>query len=424
MLYGGSRSGKTFLILRAILTRALAHKSRHAVLRYRFNHLKASVVYDTLPKVLELCFPGVGDHCHLDKSDWFLKLHNESEVWFGGLDDKERTEKILGQEYASLFLNECSQIPWTSRNMAVTRLAQNTPLRLKAYYDCNPPSEMHWTCRVFINKLDPETRLPLKEPENYAAMRINPDDNRENLRAEYLQELAGLSERMRRRFMLGQFGTVDEGQLWTYELLDRCRVVSGSVPDMQRIIISVDPSGCSGEEDKRSDEVGIVVLGLGADGRGYVLEDLSGRFGPAQWAQIVSSAFDRHDADAVVAEVNFGGAMVGEVIRAGRKPNERRIPFREVHASRGKVVRAEPISQLYEQAKVVHCGYFEELEDQLLAMTTAGYMGARSPDRADALVWGLSELFPALTRRADPKNRRNLPTIANTGGRQMVTVRR
>lgn len=139
MAYGGSRSGKTFGFVRGVLVRAFAHKSRHAMLRYRFNHIKASIIYDTLPKVMELCFPGVAEHCRLDKTDWFLTLPNGSEVWFGGLDDKERTEKILGQEYATIYLNECSQIPWASRNMAMTRLAQNTPLRLKAYYDCNPP---------------------------------------------------------------------------------------------------------------------------------------------------------------------------------------------------------------------------------------------------------------------------------------------
>src|ERR1700743_3618977 len=135
MLYGGSRSGKTFTTSGPIIPRGLAHKSRHAVLRYRFNHLKGSVIYDTLPKVMDLCFPGVADLSHMDKSDWFYKLPNGSEVWFGGLDDKERTEKILGQEYASMFLNECSQIPWASRNMAITRLAQSTELTLSAWHD-------------------------------------------------------------------------------------------------------------------------------------------------------------------------------------------------------------------------------------------------------------------------------------------------
>lgn len=365
MLYGGSRSGKTFLIIRALVTRALAHKSRHAVLRYRFNHLKGSVLYDTLPKVMELCFPGVADHCHLDKSDWFYTLPNQSEIWFGGLDEKERTEKILGAEYASIFLNECSQIPWASRNMAMTRLAQQTPLRLRAYYDCNPPSENHWTKRVFIDKIDPDTRQALKDPQNYTAMVMNPRDNEKNLPAEYIKELEDLPERMRRRFLLGQFGSAVSNALWTLEGLDSGRILDGVVPELQRIVIGVDPSGCAGPEDTRSDEVGIVVAGLGVDGRAYVLEDLSGRFGPHQWGQIVASAFDRHQADCVVGETNYGGAMVQEVIKVARPMT----PFKAVTASRGKVVRAEPVAALYgtpeKVGKVSHVGIFARLEDQL-----------------------------------------------------------
>lgn len=398
MLYGGSRSGKTFIIIRALLIRALAHKSRHAVLRYRFNHLKGSVIYDTLPKVMGLCFPGVADHCHMDKVDWFYKLPTGSEIWFGGLDDKERTEKILGQEYASIFLNECSQIPWASRNIAMTRLAQNTELRLRAYYDCNPPNESHWTHRVFIGKSDPDTRMALPNPGNFASMRLNPRDNEKNIPADYISELEGLPERMRRRFLLGEFGTSNSGALWTLEMLDMGRVLDGNLPDMQRIVISVDPSGCAGPEDTRSDEVGIVVAGLGTDGRAYVLEDLSGRFGPQQWGNIVGSAFDRWSADVVVGETNFGGAMVHEVIRVARP----RTPFKAVSASRGKVVRAEPIAALYGSedriGKISHVGIFAKLEDQLCGFTTSGYVGDRSPDRADALVWALSELFPALSR--------------------------
>lgn len=397
MLFGGSRSGKTFLIMRAIVTRALAHVSRHAILRYRFNHLKASIIADTLPKMLDLCFPGVAQHCKMDKQDWFYHLPNGSQLWFGGLDDKERTEKILGQEYATVFLNECSQVPWTSRNIAMTRLAQNTPLRLKAFYDCNPPADSHWTCRLFVAKQDPDRREPLKEPDLFAALRINPIDNLSNLSPDYLRDMEALPERMRRRFLLGEFQAALDNALWSLESLDKGRNLDGKLPDMQRIVIGVDPSGCSGPEDKRSDEVGIVVCGLGTDGRGYVLEDLSGRFGPggeSGWGRIVASAFDRHDADAVVAEINYGGAMVAEVMRAARP----RTPFREVHASRGKAVRAEPVALLFDQGKVSLVGHFPELEDQLCGFSTAGYIGDRSPDRADAMVWALTEIFPALAR--------------------------
>jgi len=402
MAYGGSRSGKTFGFVRAVLIRALAHKSRHAMLRYRFNHIKPSIIYDTLPKVMELCFPGVWERSHLDKTDWYLKLPNGSEVWFGGLDEKERTEKILGQEYATVYLNECSQIPFASREMAMTRLAQNTPLRLKAYYDCNPPGMAHWTYRLFIEHRDPNSRQMLAKPADYAAVMMNPKDNAENLSASYLEQLQGMSGAMQRRFWLGQFADMSESALWTMELIDQQRIVDGKAPDMVRIVVAVDPSGASGDEDERSDEIGIVVCGLGKDGKGYILEDLSGRMGPAQWGAAAVSAYDRWDADCIVAEENFGGAMVQATIRSASSDPDRKtglpVAYRAVKASRGKIVRAEPIAALFDQQKVYMVGFFPELEDQMCALTTAGYVGSKSPDRADALVWGLTSLFPAMTK--------------------------
>lgn len=411
MLFGGSRSGKTFLIMRRIIGRALRCTSRHAVLRFRFNHLKASIIYDTLPKVMEVCYPGAREASKLDKVDWFYKLPNGSEVWFGGLDDKERTEKILGQEYATLFLNECSQIPLGSRDVAITRLAQKTDLPLKAFYDCNPPSKRHWTHLYFIDKVSPARHQPLPNPENYVSIQINPTHNSANLPTGYLQELENLDERKRRRFLLGAFSDDDETALWTPEMLDHGRLLDKDPPEMQRVIIAVDPSGCSGPEDLRSDEVGIVVVGLGTDGKGYILEDLSGRFGPDKWKTIVASAFDRWRADAVVAEVNYGGAMVREVIRTAASNTGSVIPFREVTASRGKIVRAEPIAALFAAGKVCLVGRFTDLENQLCAMTTAGYRGDRSPDRADAAVWGLTAIFPAMAREARGDTHRQPPRV-------------
>lgn len=416
LLYGGSRSGKTFLIIRAIITRALAYKSRHAVLRFRFNHVVTSVVLDTLPKVMDLCWPEVVPHCKLDRSMWMYKLPNGSEIWFGGLDEKERTEKILGQEYSTTFLNECSQIPLQSRHIAMTRLAENSGLRLKAFYDCNPPGKSHWTHRLFIEKSDPERKVKLANPGDYEAFGINPVDNRDNLPATYFQTLESLPERQRQRFLLGLFQSETDSALWTPELLDHKRILDGNPPDMQRIIIAVDPSGCAGPEDTRSDEVGIVVVGLGRDQRGYVLEDLSGRMGPREWGNLVVSAYDRHMADAVVAETNYGGAMVHEVIRG----TGRRLPFREVKASRGKVVRAEPIAMLWEQGKVSLVGNFIELEDQLCGMTTAGYIGSRSPDRADAMVWGLTELFPAVVRGDGARKQMHIETTSRYNPHQQA----
>ena len=417
LLHGGSRSGKTFLIIRSIVVRALAESaSRHLVARYRFAHIKSAIVYDTFPSVMEICFPEIprahersGNGWFLDKSDWFVTLPNGSEIWFGGLDEKERTEKILGNEYASIFANECSQIPWSSRKLLVTRLAQKTKqLRLRFYYDENPPGKGHWTYKLFMQKRDPETRKPVDNDDNYTAYGpMNPEGNKANIAREYLDELKALPARERKRFYEGLFGDENDNALWTLECIEQQRYPKPTLPDMQRIVIAVDPSGTKGDEDKRSDEVGIVVSAIGSDGFGYVLEDLSGRMAPAEWGKVVVEAYLRHDADCIVAEVNFGGAMVEEIIRsAAAAEGIPKPPYREVRASRGKVVRAEPVAALFEQGKVWFDGNFPELEDQLQGLTTAGYTGDRSPDRADAMVWGLTYLFPGITRRQSEFRRR------------------
>ena len=415
MLYGGSRSGKTFLLVRNVVMRALkAPKSRHAVLRFRFNAVKSSVVLDTFPKVLEIAFPGV--RCTLSKTDWFAEFDNGSQIWFGGLDDKERTEKILGMEFVTIYLNEASQIPWGSRNVALTRLAQKVdqqledrepvPLKPRMYYDCNPPPKNHWTYSVFHDRRDPESKTALPNQADFAWFQINPDSNRENLSADYLHTLASMSPRMRKRFEAGEFADATPNQLFRDEVIDLWR--SSEAPELVRVVVAVDPSGAGDTDNADQDAIGIVVAGLGIDGNAYVLEDCTVKAGPATWGRVATSAFDRHEADCVVAEMNYGGAMVEQTISVARP----RTPFKRVTASRGKHVRAEPFSALYEQGKVRHVGRFCDLEDELCAFSTTGYTGSGSPNRADALIWALAELFPGMTRVR--KERQELKTLAES----------
>ncbi|MDD3119188.1 MAG: phage terminase large subunit, partial [Victivallales bacterium] len=164
LLFGGSRSGKTFILIYALLVRALkAPGSRHAILRAHFNAVKQSVFMDTLPKVRQLAFPGLS--CRENRSDWLIILPNRSEIWIGGLDDNERADKILGREYATIYFNEASEIGFHAVTTALSRLAQKTTLVNKAYFDCNPSGKSHWSYRLFVEKLDPATRLPVSQPE-------------------------------------------------------------------------------------------------------------------------------------------------------------------------------------------------------------------------------------------------------------------
>lgn len=414
LLFGGSRSGKTFILMRTVILRALASTgSRHAVLRYRFNHVKSSIVLDTFPKVLSLCFPGVS--AHVDKTDWYAEFPNKSQIWFGGLDDKERTEKILGQEYATIYLNECSQIPYSSRNLAITRLAQNVQrddgkgaLRLKMFYDCNPPSQAHWTYQLWVKGRDPQDKKPV-DRGNYASTIINPSDNIDNLPPSYIQSLESLPARLRTRFLDGKFMDDTVGALWTIEGIETWRKVN-NLPDMQRIVVAVDPSGAGDADNRDNDAIGIIVAGLGLDGNGYVLADLTCKAGPAVWGNVVTTAYERYRADVVVAEGNYGGAMVEHVIQTAR----RNTPFRSVTATRGKVVRAEPVAALAEKGRVRHAGYFPELEDELCAFTTGGYMGEDSPNRADAYVWAITELFGEIVNGAEEEDEDEYDFKANT----------
>src|SRR5579871_6223510 len=183
LLVGGSRSGKTTLLVREIADRALrVGPSRHAILRLHTNAARASIALDTLPKVFRLCFPGAPFKRH--RTDGYFSLVNGSEIWVGGLDDQDGVEKILGREYSTIFLNECSQIPYSSAVIALTRLAEVVEgLTQAAYYDLNPTSKGHWTNVLFGEKRDPVSRQPLAEPADYARMFLNPVDNAANLAA-------------------------------------------------------------------------------------------------------------------------------------------------------------------------------------------------------------------------------------------------
>lgn len=409
MLFGGGRSGKTFLHIRNIVMRALkAPGSRHLITRFRFVHLKSTIILDTFPKVMRVCFPEV--HYDLSKSDWYVKLPGGSEIWFAGLDDKERMEKILGAEYVTIYLNEASQVPWAGVQMLLTRLAQKVmqtlpgrdpvPLKLRFLFDCNPPSKLHWTFKVFRQKVDPETKEPLPNPDNYVSFQMNPKDNAANLSPEYLATLEGLSERMKRRFLRGEFSDGTPNALFDEAVIDKWRLADGEdLPSFVRVVVSVDPSGASDDEQNAdNDEIGIVVEALGTDGRAYLLEDLTVKGGPSTWGRLAVEAYQRHRADIVVGESNFGGGMVKSTIQVAASAAGVRVPFKMVTASRGKVQRAEPFSALYEDGKVRHVGLFPRLEDEMCAFSTGGYTGPRSPNRADAHIWALSELFPAMTK--------------------------
>jgi len=212
-------------------------------------------------------------------------------------------------------------------------------------------------------------------------------DNAANLAAGFLR---GMEEqyggtRLGRQELDGELIEDDPDALFKRELIEGSRV--RAVPELVRIVVAVDPSATG---HARSDACGLIVAGLAESGNLYVLEDASvAAASPARWARAAVSAYHRHGADRLVAEVNQGGDMVESVIRQ----LDPMVPYKAVRASRGKVARAELVAALYEQGRVAQLRGLGELEDQMCRITARGYEGKGSPDRVDALVWALHELM-------------------------------
>jgi phage terminase large subunit-like protein len=215
-------------------------------------------------------------------------------------------------------------------------------------------------------------------------------DNRANLSPDYIARMEGdyAGTQFGRQELDGELIEELQGALWSRTLIERQRSIAP--PDVtRRTVIGVDPPAGAGAA---SDACGIVVVALGEDERAYVLADASVQGAtPEGWAQAVTQAAERWRADRVVAEANNGGAMIESVLRAC----DATLPLKLVHASTGKSARAEPIMMLYQRGKVMHVGAFPALEDEMTGLIMGGgYEGpGRSPDRADALVWALTELM-------------------------------
>ena len=249
-----------------------------------------------------------------------------------------------------------------------------------------------WNPRSAADPVDVFFRGPTP-PENAIILGINYDKNK-FFPAELEAERQYDQEHRRERYghiWLGEYEPMAVGAIWDRLTLHQGR--RAEAPDLERIVVAVDPAVSA---ETGADDHGIIVAAAGADQRGYVLEDATTKGSPRQWAVRAVAMYDRHEADAIVIEVNQGGDMVRHTLESVRPG----LPIVEVRATRGKHVRAEPISALYALGRISHVGSFPALEDQMCRMTAAGYEGEGSPDRVDALLWAMTELFPPLTAQA------------------------
>jgi phage terminase large subunit-like protein len=318
-------------------------------------------------------------------SPWCRPIYESSKrqlTWPNGvmasISSAEEPDQLRGPQYSHAWGDEVAAWPnaqeaWDQLQFCLRLgphprwLATTTPRPIKLIKDLLARAQGSGVVVTRGSTLENEANLPAAALASLRARYENTRIGRQELNAELLLDVAGA--------------------LWTRDMLERANG-AWKLPDMRRVVVAVDPSGTRGAEDG-GDAVGIVVAGLGSDGLGYVLADRTCKLSPDGWGRAAVNAFREFKADRIVAERNFGGAMVEHVIRTV-DPN---VSYREVTASRGKIARAEPCAALYEQNKIRHVDAFAELEDQMACMTSDGFTGDGSPDRCDALVWALSELM-------------------------------
>lgn len=302
-----------------------------------------------------------------NRSQGELRLRNGSTIYGDGADDGAPT--IQGFNLRGLWADEVGlwkkwQMAWEESIRFAVRLA---PSRIIA---TGTPKRGH-----------PLVKSLMADPECVKTL-LRTMDNAENLDPVALADLVRLygGTTLGRQELEGEVLDDVPGALWRRTLIEQGRVAVK--PNFTRIVVAIDPSATSTES---ADECGIIAAGLDWAGHGYVLEDRTLRASPNRWATEAIALYHELKADRIVAEVNNGGEMVGQVLRS----IDPSIAYKAVHASRGKQTRAEPIASFYEQGKVHHVGAFEQLEDQQCQWVP----GEKSPDRMDALVWALTELM-------------------------------
>jgi len=386
LLEGGSRASKTFICVYAMIARGIKNETRHIAVRKHFNHAKLALWHQTIPDVFRIAFPNV--KYKENKSDWFIEFGKGSQLWIGGTDDKERIEKILGSEWSTILLNEISEQSYNTYEMLKTRLNPPQGIRPLFLMDQNPPKKSHWSYIKFHNLKNPETKQPLTEFDikRQVYIKMNPIDNINNLNADYLNTLESLSESKKKRFLRGEYGDDSEGALWKSDWIIKNRY-NQAPADILRIVVAIDPNVTADKNvDSNTDEAGIITVGqIRVDNEDHYVVLSDDSMPGLSWGEKSVEVYRQFKADRIIGEVNQGGDLIEMNIRN----YDRNVSYESVRATRGKEVRAEPVADLYRRGYVHHAEEFPELESELTEWVPGQ---GRSPNRLDALVWGISYL--------------------------------
>ncbi len=382
---GSSRVGKSWLLMVwLVLLCQWYPNSRHGVFRRNRNSCETNLFKLTLYQVLN-SLGVMGEYAPgINKSDLTITFPNGSVISFHGLDEHNR-DKVLGSEFQTIWMNEVSEFDYADVEFLRGRLFGDVfhkdtgkKLTRRMFFDCNPDTFDDWEYILFVKQVHPITKRPLRAPQDYAYVRMITDDQ------EYIRQNIDQSDEWKERFIYANWTASNPNALFSRKIINENRYF-GDPNDIvfKKVVVGVDPHAVSND---RSDLTGIVVAGITYDDHAYVLADYSTN--DKDWEKSVIEAFDRYEADLIVAERNNGGDMVEKVIRQAR-PN---APVQTVWASRGKEVRAEPIALKYRQGQVHHVG--DQLSELETEMTSFGSPGReKSPDRMDAMVWAVWSLF-------------------------------
>lgn len=380
LVTGGRGSGKSYSLNYLLLR--LTYNKNHVILFTRWTMVSANI--SIIPEFIDkIELEGWHNDFTITQNEIVNNLTG-SKILFRGIKTSQGTATANLKSIAGVttwVLDEAEELVDEDIFDRIDLSVRSMDAPNRVIMVMNPSFKSHWIYKRFIS-----------EPTNDTTyIHTTYRHNLKNLSQSFIAQADRVKKENIHRYehlFLGKWLDDAEGLLWNRVMIDRSRVASK--PELVRIVVSIDPAATSNME---SDETGIIVAGKDKEGKGYVLEDLSGKYSPNEWGKIAQQAAKNWNADCIVAEKNMGGDMVESVIKSSGTLTRIKL----VTATKGKYVRAEPIYSLYEQHKIYHVGHFPILESQMITFDPEK---GKSPDRVDALVWGFTDLMLGSNRPA------------------------
>lgn len=373
VITGGRGSGKSWTLALFLLN--LTYQDNHVILFTRWTLVSAFI--SIIPEFIEkIELMGKEADFTITQSE-IINRHTNSKILFKGIKTSQGTATANLKSIAGVttfVLDEAEELVDKDVFDRIDLSIRSKDRPNRVILVMNPSYKSHWIYSEYIKNQRSDT--------NY--IHTTYIHNKKNLSESFIEQAERTKQENLHRYehlFLGKWLDDAEGMLWNRKIIDLSRIQTK--PELKRIIVAIDPAVTANMD---SDETGIIVCGKDANGKGYVLQDLSGKYSPNEWAKVSDNASNQWKADCIVAEKNQGGDMVESVLKSQGVTTRIKL----VTATKGKYVRAEPIYSLYEQHKVYHVGLFPLLESQMITFDPDK---GKSPDRVDALVWGLTELM-------------------------------